>query len=29
MHALLERLFRDVQHLFDKEWVVIWQLDDF
>ena len=29
MRNLLDRFFRDVDRLFDTEWVVIWQLDDF
>lgn len=28
MQALLDRLFSDVDRLFDTEWVVIWLLDD-
>lgn len=29
MHALFDRLFSDVDRLFDEQWVVIWLLDDF
>lgn len=29
MQALLDRIFSDVDRLFDTEWVVIWLLDDF
>lgn len=29
MQALLDRLFSNVDRLFDTEWVVIWLLDDF
>lgn len=29
MQALIDRLFSDIDRLFDDQWVVIWQLDDF
>jgi len=29
MQALIDRLFRDIDRLFDDQWVVIWRLDDF
>ncbi len=29
MQALIDRLFRDIDRLFDEPWVVIWLLDDF
>ena len=29
MQALLDRLFSDIDRLFDEQWLVIWLLDDF
>ncbi len=29
MQALFDRLFSDLDHLLDQEWIVIWFLDDF
>lgn len=29
MQALIDRLFSDIDRLFDDQWVVIWLLDDF
>lgn len=29
MQALFDRLFSDIDRLFDDQWVVIWLLDDF
>jgi hypothetical protein len=29
MQTLIDRLFSDIDRLFDDQWVVIWLLDDF
>jgi len=29
MQTLIDRLFSDIDHLFDDEWLMIWLLDDF
>lgn len=29
MKLLIDRLFSDIDRLFDDEWLVIWLLDDF
>ena len=29
MQSLIDRFFRDIDRLFDDQWVVIWLLDDF
>lgn len=29
MQALIDRLFSDIDRLFDEPWVAIWLLDDF
>lgn len=29
MQALIDRFFSDIDCMFDDNWVVIWQLDDF
>jgi len=29
MKSLIDRLFSDIDRLFDDQWVVIWLLDDF
>ncbi|KAF0165187.1 MAG: hypothetical protein FD157_1539 [Rhodocyclaceae bacterium] len=29
MQALIDRLFSDIDRMFDDQWVVIWLLDDF
>jgi hypothetical protein len=29
MKTLIDRLFRDIDRLFDDEWLAIWLLDDF
>jgi hypothetical protein len=29
MQAVIDRLFGDIDRLFDDPWVVIWLLDDF
>jgi hypothetical protein len=29
MKFLIDRLFSDIDRLFDDEWLVIWLLDDF
>lgn len=29
MQALIDRLFNDIDRMFDDRWVVIWLLDDF
>lgn len=29
MQSLIDRLFPDIDRLFDDQWVVIWLLDDF
>ena len=29
MKTFIDRLFGDIDRVFDESWVVIWQLDDF
>jgi len=29
MKSLIDRLFSDIDRLFDEQWLAIWQLDDF
>lgn len=29
MQALFDRLFSDIDRMFDDQWLVIWLLDDF
>jgi hypothetical protein len=29
MQALIDKIFGDIDRLFDESWVMIWQLDDF
>lgn len=29
MQTLIDRLFSDIDRLFDEPWIVIWLLDDF
>lgn len=29
MQSLIDRFFRDIDRLFDDQWMVIWLLDDF
>jgi hypothetical protein len=29
MKTIIDRIFGDIDRLFDESWVVIWQLDDF
>lgn len=29
MQSLIDRFFRDIDRMFDDQWLVIWLLDDF